>query len=103
MTLKNSNIKIPRQNAIFFGGGYEVSQYLWALNIIHAYCVKKRIKILIFDTEIPRKVKKNKIINQILSGYELIEIDQILPFWMKNKFINQILYFIPNVINSLFL
>ena len=88
---------INNNNSVFIGGGVPSISYLWLLPIIDGYCKKNNIKILIFETCLPKVITEQHVISKILKKYYLI-----FPLKKNLRFYTIFLFFFIKNFKSFF-
>lgn len=72
---------------LFIGGGYNSNGLSWWLPIFFEYCKKKKIKKLLFENKnISNTLTSNLYFKKKFNEFEIDYLDDILPFWAKNKY-----------------
>ncbi len=82
---------------IFVGRGFIESQLLWVIPLVHGYCKKKKIKTIIFEEQLSKRILDNVHIKKILKNYEIIYLDQlsIIIKYPVAKFLYTMIVLIP--------
>ncbi len=81
---------MKKRETLFIEGGFFSSQLLWSLIIFFEYSRKKKIKNIIFEKKDVR-VLKNQIILKELKKFNIQFLEDILPFYLVNRFIMYII------------
>ncbi len=76
-----------KQNTIYVGGGFIEQQYPYILPIIFKYCENNNIKKIIFEQPPSSKFYQNKYLSKNLKKYIILNQQQIIPPFFRNKFL----------------
>ena len=78
------NYIMEKKETLLIEGGFFSSQLLWSLIIFIEYSKKKNIKNIIFEKR-DERVLSNKIISKELKRFKVQFLEDILPFYLKNR------------------
>ena len=74
------------KKTFFIGGDYNSNGLSWWLPIFFEYCKHKKIERIIFETKnISKMLLSNPYFIEEFKKFEIIYLDEILPWWAKNK------------------
>ena len=73
-------MKSRKQKSLYLGGGFRDHQILFMLPILDGICKKKKIKKIIFEKRLNKKIKKEKIFKKFSNNYNLETLEDT-----KNK------------------
>ena len=84
---------------IFIGGAFAENQFLYLIPILGQYAKYKKINTLIFENEIPIKILKNSICQEILRQFNCIEKKKanFLSIFKVFKYQNLLLFIFLNL------
>ena len=91
-------MKLNIEKSVFVGAGFMDSQLLYMIPIIHGYCKNEKVKKIIFDRPLSKKVSENNIIRKILEKYNIIELNYSSHF--RFKILLMVLSNLPNSIGA---
>lgn len=90
-----------KKETIYIGGGFIEQQYPYLLPIIFKYCDVSGIKNIVFELKPGQKFYSSKYFKNNLKKYNISLQSQILPFYLKIKFI-RFLFVLPFAILKVF-
>ena len=88
--------------SIFLDSGWKDFQLIFIIPVICAYAEKKGINKIVFEKDIPKKVSKDKYINQLLDRYKIKILKKKKNILKIFKFI-ELFFKIPKIIFFFFL
>ena len=72
--------------SIFVGGGFTKEQFLWVIPLIISFAKEKKIKKIIFEKEINKKILSNEVLKD-LRAFTIFEIKKNFPTHILKIFI----------------
>ena len=86
---------------LFIEEGFPLSILSWILVIMSEYCNEKNINEIIISKK-QKDIKKNKIITDCLKKIKFSYLDDLLPFYLKNNFLLNLILIPKSVTLSFF-
>ena len=77
---------MKKNNAIYIGGGITANGLLYTIPVAINICKKYKIKRIIFESYLEKKILNISYIKVLLSPYKIEYINDLLPIYIKSKY-----------------